>query len=144
MEYLVTLLIGMLGGVAVGTQTPIANMLSQRLGGAAGSFVVHISGAIFSGVLLLARGGETINQIRTLPWWSFGVGLMGVILFLTITHTIPRLGASAAISLIIVGQVFTGMFIDQFGLLGVAARSIDGTRILAALCLLAGAYLLSR
>jgi len=144
LEQILTILIGLMGGVAVGVQTPIANAIGQRVGGAASSFIIHFTGAIFSGLLLFARGGENLREIGSLPWWMFGAGLFGMILYLTINHTFPRLGATAGLMLIIVGQLFTGVIIDHFGLLGVVQRSIDGTRLLAVGLLLAGGYLLVR
>ncbi len=142
LQQALTVLIGVVGGIAVGIQTPIANSIGQRVGGAAGSLIVHVSGAVFSLLLLVTRGGDNLREIGRLPWSMFGVGLFGVILYLTINHTIPRLGAAPAIALIIVGQLFAGMVIDTFGLLGVEARSIDGQRIVATLLLLAGGYLM--
>jgi bacterial/archaeal transporter family-2 protein len=144
LQQFVTILIGMVGGVAVGVQLPIANAIGRRLGGASSSLVVHVTGAVFSGLLLLVRGGESLHDIRTLPWWMFGVGLFGVILYITIDHTVPRLGSAAAAALIIVGQLVAGLLIDHFGLFGVIARSIDGQRLLAALFLLIGGYLMAR
>ncbi len=56
----------------------------------------------------------------------------------------PRLGATTAIALIIIGQLMIGMVIDQFGLFGVPLRSIDGWRVSAAILLIAGGYLMVR
>ncbi len=143
-QQLLTILIGLLGGASVGIQTPVANIIGQRLGTAASSFAIHASGAVLSGILLLARGGENIRDLRGLSWWMFGVGIFGVILFVTINYTIPRIGALGGITLIIVGQLIAGMFIDHFGVLGVTARAVDAQRMLAVLLLLIGAYLMSR
>lgn len=143
-QQLLTILIGLLGGASVGVQTPIANIIGQRLGTAASSFAIHASGAVLSGILLLARGGENIRDLRGLSWWMFGVGIFGVILFLTINYTIPRIGATGGITLIIVGQLLAGMLIDHFGLFGVVARSTDGQRLLAVVFLFIGGYLMSR
>jgi len=138
----VTVLIGILGGVAVGIQTPIAGTMSQRIGGTASSFVVHLSGAVLSAILLLMRGGEQIQNWRSLSWYMLGAGLFGVVLYLTLSHTMPRLGATTAVALIIIGQLLIGMIIDQFGLFGVPLRSIDGGRVIAAMLLIAGGYLM--
>ncbi len=143
-EIILTILIGLLGGIAVGVQGPIAGAMSQRVGGTGSSFIVHVSGAILSGLLLVARGGEAIQNWRTLPWYMLGSGLFGLILYLTLTHTLPRLGATTAVALIIVGQLVMGMLIDQFGWFGVTVRTIDGWRIAAAALLLAGGYLMVR
>ncbi|MBE7472557.1 MAG: EamA-like transporter family protein [Anaerolineae bacterium] len=144
LEIVLTILIGLLGGVSVGLQGPIAGAMSQRVGSSASSFIVHISGAILSGLLLAARGGETIQNWRGLPWYMLGSGVFGLILYLTLTHTLPRLGATTAVTLIIVGQLVMGMLIDQFGWFGVEVRPIDGWRLAAVVLLLAGGYLMVR
>jgi transporter family-2 protein len=84
LQQVFTVLIGILGGISVGLQTPIANAMGQQIGSAAGSLIVHVSGAVISGVLVLMRSGENIQDMRQLPWWMFGVGAFGVILFLVI------------------------------------------------------------
>ncbi len=141
---LVTILIGIIGGVAVGVQSPIANNVGQKVGGAAGSLIVHVSGALLSAVVLIVRGGENIRAIRSLQWWMFGVGFFGVVLYLTIVYTIPRIGVAPALTLIIVGQLFAGMVVDHFGLFGVEVRAVDGMRLIAAALLLSGGYLMAR
>jgi transporter family-2 protein len=144
LEIVLTFLIGLLGGVAVGIQGPIAGAMSRRVGGTASSFIVHVSGAILSGLLLLARGGEMIQNWRGLPWYMLGSGAFGLLLYLTLSHTLPRLGATTAVTLIIVGQLMMGMLIDQFGWFGVSVRPIDGWRVAAVVLLLAGGYLMVR
>lgn len=141
---IITILIGILGGIAVGIQSPIAGTMSQRVGGAASSFIVHLSGAILSALLLLLRGGEQIQNWRSLSWYMLGSGMFGVVLYLTLSHTMPRLGATTAIALIIIGQLTIGMVIDQFGLFGVPLQAIDGGRVMATLLLIAGGYLMVR
>lgn len=140
----VIIVLGLLGGVAVGLQAPIAGAMSQRVGGAASSFIVHASGAILSGVLLVLRGGEQIGHWRGLSWYMLGAGGFGVVLYLTLSQTFPRLGATAALILIILGQLLTGVAIDQFGLLGGAARPLDLGRAIGLLLVIAGAYLVLR
>lgn len=142
MGTILTFLIGLLGGISVGIQSPMSGAIGKRVGGTAGSFIIHVSGTIFSGLLLIARGGESISEWRMLPWYMLGSGIFGLILYLTLSYTLPRLGATAAVSLIIVGQLITGLVIDQFGLFEVQVRPVDLTRILAVGLLLVGSYLL--
>lgn len=139
-----TVLIGILGGIAVGMQGPIVAQMSQRVGNAAGSLVVHVSGAFLSGMLLLARGGENIQNWRSLSWYMAGSGFFGVVLYLTLNHTMPRLGATAALALIIIGQLAMGILIDHYGLFGGAVRPVDTARIIGAGLLIAGGYLIVR
>ena len=144
LSILLTVLIGVLGGVAVGLQGPIAAQMSKRVGSAASSFVVHVSGAFLSGTLLLLRGGEDIRNWRSLSWYMLGSGLFGVILYLTINHTMPRLGATTALALIIIGQLAMGILIDHFGLFGTAIRQLDAWRIVGLAFLVVGGYFVIR
>jgi transporter family-2 protein len=141
-EILIGVFIGLLGGVAVGLQSPLSGVLSEKVGGAASSFIIHTSGAILSGLLLLIRGGEKLGNWRNVPWYLYGLGSMGVVLYLTLSYTIPKFGATAAVALIIVGQLFTGFLLDTFGWLGLPARPVELTRIIAMVLLIAGAYLM--
>lgn len=144
MGYWPAIIIGLIGGVAVGIQSPMAGSMGQKVGGTASSFIVHLSGAILSGVFLFIKGGEKIRDWHTLPWYMLFAGIFGLILYQTISVTLPRLGSTMMITLVIIGQLLTGMVIDHFGLMGVAVRPIDLSRILGLVVLLAGGYLISR
>ena len=53
LDNILVYLVGLLGGISVGIQSPIAGKMGQRIGGAAGSFIVHLSGLILSGLFFL-------------------------------------------------------------------------------------------
>jgi transporter family-2 protein len=99
---------------------------------------------VFSGILLVLRGGEKIRDWRSLPWYMLGAGIFGLILYLTISVTLPRVGGTMMMTLIIIGQLSMGIVIDHFGLFGVATHPIDLSRILGVVVLLAGGYLIAR
>jgi bacterial/archaeal transporter family-2 protein len=140
----IVILIGLIGGLAVGLQSPIAGAMGQRVGGIASSLIIHLSGAIFSGLLLFLRGGEKIREWQTLPWYMLTAGMLGLILYLTISVTLPRLGGTMMVVLIIVGQLLVGVIIDHFGLMGVAMRPVDLARLAGLVLLVAGAYLIAK
>ena len=144
MGYWLVILIGLIGGIAVGIQSPIAGQMGQRLGGTASSFIVHLSGMVLSGILLVIQGGEKIRDWQTLPWYMLGAGFFGLILYQTISITLPRLGSTMMIALIIIGQLLAGIVIDHFGLLGVATRHIDVYRVFGVIALLIGGYLITK
>jgi transporter family-2 protein len=136
--------IGLIGGAAVGVQSPIAGAMSQRVGGTASSFIVHISGMLLSGLLLFLRGGEKIKDWHTLPWYMLGSGIFGLILYLTISMTLPRLGSTLMITLIITGQLLVGVLVDHFGWLGVPVHPVNLARAGGIVLLLAGGYLIGK
>lgn len=144
METVLTILAGLLGGAAVGIQSPIAGAMGQRVGGTSSSVIVHASGLVFSIALLLLRGGERMRDWRTLPFYMLGAGIFGLILYQTINITFPRLGGTIMVALIIIGQLTAGMVIDHFGWLGVARHPIDLSRVVGMLMLFAGGFLISK
>jgi transporter family-2 protein len=143
-DSVIVALVGIIGGIAVGVQSPIAGAMGQRVGGSASSLIVHMSGMILSAILLWMKGGEKIREWQTLPWYMLIAGVFGVILYQTINFTLPKLGSTLMITLIITGQLITGVVIDHFGWLGVAQRPIDLPRILGMGALLLGGYLISK
>lgn len=138
------ILVGLIGGAAVGVQSPIAGSMGQKVGGTASSFIIHLSGMIISGILLYLRGGEKIRFWNTLPWYMLGAGVFGVILYQTINVTLPRLGSTLMITLIISGQLLLGVIIDHFGWFGVPVHPVSISRVVGLLALLAGGYLIAR
>ncbi len=143
-DFLFVALVGILGGVAVGIQSPIAGAMGQKIGGTASSLIVHLSGAILSALLLWFRGGERIREWHTLPWYMLTAGVFGVILYQTISIVLPKLGSTLMITLIISGQLITGVIIDHFGWLGVTTHPIDLPRIIGVVALLLGGYLIAK
>ena len=89
-------------------------------------------------------GGEKIRDWHTLPWYMLCAGVFGLILYQTINITLPRLGSTMMITLIITGQLLTGVVIDHFGWLGVPVQPINATRLMGVAVLLLGGYLVGR
>ena len=144
MNYWVVILIGLIGGVTIGVQSPIAGAMGQKIGGAASSFILQLGGMICSGIFLLTRGGENIQGWSSLPWYMLGAGGLALIFYLSVNVTLPHLGGTMMITLIVTGQLLAGIIIDQFGLLGVEIRHLNIPRIIGSIFLLAGCYLIAR
>ena len=133
--------IGLIGGVAVGLQSPLASMISQRIGTLESVFIVHIGGAVVALIPLLYFGGGKLGQWRTLPWYALGAGAFGLVVIGAVSYMIPRVGIAASITTIVAGQLIVGTILDHFGLLGAAERSLDPTRILGLAVVMLGVWL---
>ena len=114
------ILIGLIGGVAVGLQSPLASMISQQLGVFESVFIVHLGGALIALIPLLYLGGGKLSQWRSVPWYALGAGIFGLVVIASISYMIPRIGIAAAITTIVAGQLLVGTILDHFGLLGAA------------------------
>ena len=138
---LLIILIGLAGGVAVGLQSPMASMITQRLGIFESVFIVHIGGALIALVPLLFYGGGKLTQWRSVPWYVLGAGIFGLIVIGAISYMIPRVGVAASIITIVAGQLLVGTILDHFGLLGAMQRHLDPTRAIGLAIVLVGVWL---
>ncbi len=137
-------LIGLIGGIAVGLQQPLTNMIGQRLGVLESAFIIQLGGAIAAAIpLLYQRGGNLMNW-QMVPWYALCGGVFGIFVLVGINVTFPRLGAVTTTFLIVTGQLVISVLLDHFGLLGTQVRPIDLTRVLGIIVLFIGVWLIVR
>ena len=141
---LLIIMIGLIGGIAVGLQGPMASMITQRLGIFESVFIVHVGGAVVALVPILVYGGGKLSAWRSVPWYVLGAGIFGLVVIGAISYTIPRVGAAAAIMTIVAGQLLISVVLDHFGLLGAAARTLDVSRLVGLVVVLVGVWLTVR
>jgi bacterial/archaeal transporter family-2 protein len=55
---------------------------------------------------------------------------------------VPRLGAAAFVALLIAGQMLASLAFDHYGVLGLAPRPADVTRVVGAILLVAGVVMI--
>lgn len=132
--------IGLLGGMAIGLQAPLASLIGQRLGVLESVFIVHLGGLIAVAVLLLFIGGGRLGHWQTVPPHAWLAGVMGVIAVGSTVFMVPRIGVAAAITLIIAGQLLIAATIDHFGVLGVVSKPVSLERLMGLALVLVGAW----
>ena len=135
------ILIGLAGGIAVGLQSPLASMMSQRIGTLESIFIVHIGGAIVVLIPLLFYGGGKLGQWRTVPWYALFAGVFGLVVIGAVSYMIPRIGVAGSIITVVSGQLLVGSILDHFGWLGAAERPLDPARVLGLIVVLVGVWL---
>jgi bacterial/archaeal transporter family-2 protein len=138
------LLIGLAGGVAVGLQSPLASLLTQRLGIFESVFIVHLGGAVIALIPLLFYSGGKLSQWRSVPWYALGAGVFGLVVIAAVSYMIPRVGVAASIITIVAGQLLVGTILDQHGWLGASIRPLDVTRVIGMGIVLFGVWLTVR
>lgn len=138
---LLIIIIGLVGGIAVGLQSPMASIITQKLGLFESVFIVHIGGALIALIPLLYFGGGKLTEWRNVPWYVLGAGIFGLVVIGSISYMIPRVGVASAITTIVAGQLLVGTILDHYGLLGAAGKSIDLTRGFGLAVVLVGVWL---
>ncbi len=141
---LVSILIGLLGGVAIGFQTPLASLMGQRIGILEGAFIIHLGGTLLAGAMILGVPGGQLTAWKTVPWYALGAGALGVVLISAISFTIPKIGVAATVGLVMAAQLTIAAWLDHYGLLGAGVHAFDQWRFVGLLLLIAGTWLVLR
>ena len=144
MQFLLPVIISLLGGVAIGLQNPLASLMGQRIGILQGAFIIHLGGTIVAGGLLLAVPGGNLAAWRSVPWYALGAGVLGVTLVSAISFAIPRIGVAATVGLVVATQIVLAAWLDHYGLLGLDVRLFDTWRFIGIVMLMVGAWLVLR
>jgi transporter family-2 protein len=141
---ILAILIGLTGGVAVALQGPLASLMSQRIGVTGSLFIIHLGGLIGAALLLLTIGSGNLKDWRSVPWYALAAGVLGLVVLGAVSYTIPRIGAAATVTLIVVAQLVLSSVLDHFGLLETSVRPIGLTRIIGMGVLFIGTWLMVR
>ena len=134
------ILVGLLGGMAIGVQSPMSSIISQRMGMMESVFIIHAGGALAALIPLLVFGSK-LGEWRSVPWYTLVAGAFGLIVISAMGYMIPRIGVAGALITLLAGQLLVGSILDHFGWLGVAQRAVDLPRIIGLGVVMFGVWL---
>ena len=80
---------------------------------------------------------------RSIPWYAYLAGPLGIIIISSIGFGIPRIGVASTLTLIVVSQLVVGVILDHFGWLTIA-RPVDIQRLIGIGILFLGTWLVLR
>ena len=132
--FFVYLIIALAAGVALATQSAINTQLAKAMSGEA-VIATFISFAVGTIVLFFIAWVKTdlwgnLSAIPSQPWWKLIGGILGAIVVFTTVLLAPKLGITAMLFFIIVGQLITATTIDHFGLIGMPIREVNITKLI--------------
>ena len=132
--FFVYLIIALAAGVALATQSAIKTQLAKAMSGEA-VIATFISFAVGTIVLFFIAWVKTdlwgnLSAIPSQPWWKLIGGVLGAIVVFTTVLLAPKLGITAMLFFIIVGQLITAATIDHFGLIGMPIREVNITKFI--------------
>ena len=71
-----------------------------------------------------------LSTVPSQPWWKLIGGILGAVVVFTTVLLAPKLGITAMLFFIIVGQLITAATIDHFGLIGMPIREVNITKFI--------------
>jgi Uncharacterized protein conserved in bacteria len=111
----VAILFSILAGVFTSLETSINSQLGKHLTPSIATLHSLATGMVFMLIISLMKGTLTrYHRIITVsPIWLIG-GFFGAIIIYLSSKAIPVLGVSKALTLILAGQIISGLLIDIF------------------------------
>jgi len=140
-----SILLTVVVGMAIATQTLFAGVLGHHVGVMESVFIIHLGGLVAASAYLLFMGGGNLGAWKAAPWYVllFG-GLLGVVIVGGYAFVIPRIGLAPAITLAVSSQLILSAVLSHYGALGAVQQPITISRIAGILVLLLGTWLIVR
>lgn len=131
-------------GVATAMQAAANGGLAARTG--LGAALVLNTCIVLAGTLafFVASGSRGTFFPAGTPWFYYVGGFCGFAVILAAAFVLPRIGAGAAVALMVLGQGIAALAIDHFGMMGVSREPVSLTRLGGFALLVAGVALLRR
>jgi transporter family-2 protein len=140
MSLIWVILVAVAGGLAGALQSQSLGAMEERVGTLASAFVTYAGGGIVITVLMLAFQGDRLPELKGLPWWTFGAGVMGLVIVASLGVSVSTLGLGAGLTLFTGSILVIGAVIEHIGWFG-DGRAIDGPRLLGITLVVLGTWM---
>ena len=141
-NFLLLVIIAIIGGVAVTLQAQFMGVMDQSLGTLESVFITYGSGALLMGLIMLIARGGNLHAWRTLPWHVLLAGAAGLLIVGGLSYVTPRLGLVTTFTIFVAAQFVFGALMDHFGLLGATVRPINFSTLAGMVIVLVGVWLI--
>jgi transporter family-2 protein len=144
MSTLFLVLLAIVAGIAIALQGQFMGLLDQNLGTRESMFVTYAGGGLIITLLMLVIRGSNLKNWQAVPWYTFGTGIIGLMIVGSIGYVVPRLGIAKGFTLIVASQFVIAALIDHFGFFGATVRPLDLMRLLGLGLILLGVWIVVR
>ncbi len=126
------------------------SVLNSTLGRRAGNFgavliLTLVSIVVLIAIVLFFPSTANFRDIPGLSEWHLYLGgVLGVGILATPIFLIPRIGATLTLTALVTGQLLLALLVDHFGLFASPRIEVNLERLLGAVLVVAGAFLVSR
>jgi bacterial/archaeal transporter family-2 protein len=145
-SYYMLILMGLMIGVSVATQSGVNATLRTALSSPVQSaFISFLVGMILLGTIAATQNEVWFGSVglSKLPWWAWVGGALGAFNIVMTVYLAPRLGVLLLSVSIVTGQMLASLLLDYFGLVGFAKLDISATRLMGAVLMVAGLFLVA-
>ncbi|MEZ5397846.1 MAG: DMT family transporter [Bryobacterales bacterium] len=142
-------LIAFIGGMLVAAQGPIYARLSEGLGRdpLLAVFLAFLTATFVTGLIAVLAGSFrsfTPVTLAALPMWVWLGGLFGAIQVVISMQSIPILGVTLFLVIVVTGNLAGGALYDNFGMMGLAERPFSIAKAIGLCLVIAGVSVVAR
>ncbi len=94
--------------------------------------------------MVLREPFPTLAVAARVPAWAWLGGAFGSTFIALSIFLAPQIGAATFFALVVAGQMVAAILFDQFGVMGLAQRSVDLPRLIGVALLVGGVVLIRR
>lgn len=138
---IVGLLYSILAGLLISLQGVFNARVSEKIGAWQTNAIVHGSGLLLVFLILTLRKDWHFEGLGGVNRLYLVGGLLGVFIVLFVMKGITRIGASYAVTIIIVSQIIVTLIINRFGFFREPATAITPPQFAGLLLMIAGVVL---
>ncbi|MEO5906446.1 MAG: DMT family transporter [Saprospiraceae bacterium] len=147
MPYILYLILALLAGTMMPTQTAINNKLATVVQSPVlSAFISFAVGLVALFIFILASGisFNNLSYSKNAPPVAWLGGLCGAFFVTAVVTVVPRLGVALTFAILILGQMLATLPIDHFGFLGLPVKEINFPRIIGVVLVIAGVLIIRR
>ena len=146
MPHWLLLALPLLAGAALPLQAGINGQLAKQLSSfMAAALVSFLVGSVALLLVVMAsREIPTIAAFKSLSWWHWSGGLLGVVFITTAAFAGPRIGALLFMVLVLAGQLGMALLLDHNGWAGFREAPITLGKAAGLALIIGGVWLIRR
>lgn len=135
-------IISIFTGALLALMVSFNGLIGESAGNYASSVIIHFIGLIAIVIVCLVTKSK-IKNLKEVPLYMYGAGLIGIIIVLFSNISYSTLGVSLTVALGLLGQSLTSIVIDHFGLFEVPINRFNKKKLIGLLAIIMGIIIMT-
>ena len=145
-QYILLIAMGIFAGALITVQSVLNSALGQRAGylGAVLILTLVSIGVLLVLIFLLPDTADLRQLPGSSQWYLYLGGLLGVAILAAPIVLIPRIGTTATLTALVLGQLLVALLVDHFGLFAAPRIEVGLGGVIGVILVAVGAFLVGR
>jgi bacterial/archaeal transporter family-2 protein len=109
------IVLALVTGALIAIQSSWNGIAGKQLGAINTGLLSLAAGGFVAIIILLVKRGVASDALRSSGWYVVGAGVLGIIILASISFVVQRVGVTAGLAGVILGQLLVAFVIDLLG-----------------------------